>query len=165
MRFNVAARATMVGLALVGALVGISAAPGSASTTKAPILLGFITDETGSGASSYSDILDGVEARINAQNASGGVDGHKLELVIGDEQGTPGGNLLAAQIMVSKGVFGIMEVDSDAFGGAPYLNKLGIPVVGVAQDGPEWGEQPNTNMFGISNLASTTPINGYYYTY
>ena len=35
----------------------------------------------------------------------------------------------------------------------------------MAVDGPEWGEQPNTNMFSIGDLYSTTPFNGYYYTY
>jgi branched-chain amino acid transport system substrate-binding protein len=163
----VVVRAIMAVLALVGVVIGISAAPGSASTNKAPILLGLITDETGPGGAQASapQIIDGAQARIDAQNAIGGVDGHKLELITEDEQGTPGGDLLAAQILVSKGVFGVMEVDGEAFGGAAYLHKLGIPVVGVAQDGPEWGEQPNTNMFAIADLSGTTPINGYYYTY
>jgi branched-chain amino acid transport system substrate-binding protein len=42
---------------------------------------------------------------------------------------------------------------------------LGVPVTGVSVDGPEWGQQPNTNMFSIGDLYSTTPFNGYYYTY
>jgi len=157
----------MAVLAMAGVVIGISTAPGSASTNKAPIVLGLITDETGPGGvqSSYPQIIDGALARIDAQNAVGGVDGHKLELITEDEQSTPGGDLLAAKILVSKGVFGVMEVDSQAFGGASYLHQLGIPVVGVAQDGPEWGEQPNTNMFAIASLSGTTPINGYYYTY
>jgi branched-chain amino acid transport system substrate-binding protein len=161
------ARAIMAVLAMAGVVIGISAAPGSASTSKAPILIGLITDETGPGGvqSTYPQVVDGALARIDAQNAIGGVDGHKLELITEDEQSTPGGDLLAAQILVSKGVFAVMEVDADAFGGAAYLHKLGMPVIGVAQDGPEWGEQPNTNMFAIASLSGTTPINGYFYTY
>jgi branched-chain amino acid transport system substrate-binding protein len=163
-RWNVAARASMTVLALAGVVIGILAAPGSASTSKAPILLGLITDETGPGGVGYQEVIDAATARIDAQNAAGGVDGHKLELITEDEQNTAGGDLLAAQVLVSKGVFGVMEVDGFAFGGASYLHKLGIPVVGVAQDGPEWGEQPNTNMFATAS-ATTTPINGYYYSY
>jgi branched-chain amino acid transport system substrate-binding protein len=167
-RITVATRAIAAVLVLVGVAIGISASPSSAATDNAPIKIGFITDETGPGglsSSASAQVIDGAAARIDAQNAVGGVDGHKLELITEDAQGTPGGNLLASQILASKDVFGVMEVDGDAFGGASYLNKLGIPVVGVAQDGPEWGEQPNTNMFAISEISATTPINGYYYTY
>ena len=32
-----------------------------------------------------------------------------------------------------------------------YLNQQGIPVVGDGLDGPEWGQQPNTNMFNWAN--------------
>ena len=32
-----------------------------------------------------------------------------------------------------------------------YLNEQGIPVVGDGLDGPEWGQQPNTNMFNWAN--------------
>jgi branched-chain amino acid transport system substrate-binding protein len=169
MGLNFAGRATTAMLVLAGVVVGLSTtpAPSSASTNKSPIQIGLIADETGPGATAagYADAINGAEARIDAQNAAGGVDGDKLELVTEDEQSTPAGDQLAAQLLVSKGVFGVMEVDSAAFGGAPYLHSRGIPVVGVAEDGPEWGEQPNTNMFAIADQASTTPINGYYYGY
>ena len=38
------------------------------------------------------------------------------------------------------------------FGGTAYLQKQGIPVVGAAFDGPEWGLQPYTNMFSYVPL-------------
>jgi branched-chain amino acid transport system substrate-binding protein len=152
-------------LSLAGVFTALSAASASASTGKAPIIIGYITDETGAASSTYINAIQGAQARIEAQNAIGGVNGHKLELVAEDDQSTPTGNSTAAHLLVSKGAFGIIEDNSGAFGSSRYLNQKGIPVVGASVDGPEWGQQPNTNMFSIADLYATTPINGYYYTY
>lgn len=159
-----ALRIAVAVFSLAGLITALSAAPASASG-KAPIIIGYITDETGAAASTYINAVQGAQARIDAQNAIGGVDGHKLELVAEDDQSTPTGNSTAARLLVSKGAFGIIEDNSGAFGSSRYLNQLGVPVVGASVDGPEWGEQPNSNMFSIVDLYSTTPFNGYYYTY
>jgi branched-chain amino acid transport system substrate-binding protein len=159
-----AVRIAVAVLTLAGVLTAFSAAPASASG-KAPIMIGYITDETGAASSTYINAIEGAQARIDAQNAIGGVNGHKLELVAEDDQSTSTGNSTAAHLLVSKGAFGIIQIDSGAFGSARYLQQQGIPVVGVSVDGPEWGQQPNTNMFSIGDLYSTTPFNGYYYTY
>jgi branched-chain amino acid transport system substrate-binding protein len=160
-----ALRMAVAVISVAGVVTGLSVAPASASTGKAPIAIGFITDETGAASSTYVNAIQGAQARIDAQNAVGGVDGHKLVLVPEDDQSTPAGNSTAAHLLVSKGVFGIIQDDSDAFGSSGYLHQQGVPVVGAAVDGPEWGEQPNTNMFPVVDVFATTPINGYYYTY
>jgi branched-chain amino acid transport system substrate-binding protein len=164
MRAIGATRIAVAVLSLAGVLTALSAAPASASS-KSPIIIGYITDETGAASSTYINAIQGAQARIDAQNAVGGVNGHKLELVAEDDQSTPTGNSTAAHLLVSKGAFGIIQINSGAFGSARYLNQEGVPVVGVSVDGPEWGQQPNTNMFSIGELYSTTPFNGYYYTY
>jgi len=170
-RMNGAVRSAVVGLSLavavislVGVVTGVSTAPASASASKPPILIGLVTDLTGPTASTYLNVVDGAEARIDAQNAAGGVDGRMLKLLVEDDEGTPQANLTANQLLVSKGVFGIIAVNSAEFASSRYLNQLGIPVVGVGQDGPEWGEQPNTNMFSVDGIGST-PIDGYSWTY
>src|SRR5580658_488037 len=96
-------------LSLTGVVTGLSSSPASAGTNKAPIVIGFVTDESGPASSTYTDAFDGAEARVDAQNAIGGVNGHKLELVEEDDQSTPTGNLTASQVLLSKGVFGIIE--------------------------------------------------------
>ncbi len=148
---------------MAGVLVGVSG--GAASAAKAPIVIGMVTDETGGAASTYVNAQDGAEARIAAQNAAGGVDGHKLVLNVVDSQSTPAGFLEASQTLVqTKGAFGIIAISSSTFGGASYLQKQGVPVTGFAEDGPEWGQQPNTNMFSVSGIL-TGPINGRIYSY
>ncbi len=151
-------------LSIVGTLVAVSDVGASAAGSKAPIVIGMITDETGGGATAYGTSIPGAEARIDAQNAAGGVNGHKLKLVIEDDQSTPAGNLTASQILENKGVFAIIENSGFTFGGASYLHQANIPVVGNGEDGPEWGEKPNSNMFSVLGT-SITPYNGKNYTY
>ena len=134
-----------------------ASAPG---VTPTSVKIGFITDLTGVGASTYSDAQKGAEARIDALNAAGGVGGRKIDLVVADARSSPPGFLSAAQNLVSQGVFAIIPDSSFTFGGYKYLQQQGIPVVGNAQDGPEWGEQPNTNMFSYAgDLDSKEPAN------
>jgi branched-chain amino acid transport system substrate-binding protein len=132
------------------------ASSGGANTASAPgvtptsVKIGFITDLTGVGASTYSDAQKGAQARIDALNAAGGIDGRTVDLVVADAGSSPTGFLTAAQDLVGKGVFAIIPDSSFTFGGYRYLQQQGIPVVGNAQDGPEWGQQPNTNMFSFN---------------
>jgi branched-chain amino acid transport system substrate-binding protein len=152
-------------LCMAGVLVGATGSAASAAGGKAPIVIGFITDGTGSAASSYIDSVDGAEARFDAVNAAGGVDGHKIELVTEDDQSTDTGNLTASETLVEdKGAFGILDDTALTRGGASYLNKNGIPVIGAAIDGPEWGQEPNSNMFSVYGTLET-PYNGKIYSY
>ena len=73
-----ALRIAVAVFSLAGAITTLSHAPASASTSKAPIIIGYITDETGAASSTYINAVQGAQARIDAQNAIGGVDGHKL---------------------------------------------------------------------------------------
>ena len=115
---HVLTRAAVAVLSLAGVITALSATPASASS-KAPIIIGYITDETGAASSTYINAIQGAQARIDAQNAVGGVNGHKLELVAEDDQSTPTGNSTAAHLLVSKGAFGIIEDNSGAFGSSP----------------------------------------------
>jgi branched-chain amino acid transport system substrate-binding protein len=158
-------RAGLAVLCMASVVIGVSGTAAPAAGSKAPIVIGFITDETGGASSSYIDAQDGAIARIDAQNAAGGVDGRKLQLVIEDDQSTASGNLTASKDLIEdKGAFGIIDDASFTYGAAAYLNENKIPVTGAAIDGPEWGQQPNSNMFSVSGT-TTTPIGGKIYGY
>jgi branched-chain amino acid transport system substrate-binding protein len=136
----------------------------SAVAGKRPILIGFVGDLTGLAASTFADGVGAAQARIDLQNAEGGVDGHKLELVVSDDQSSPGGFLTAVSDLVeTKGVFGVVTDSAFVFGADTFLNERGIPVTGYGIDGPEWAEQPFTNMFDA--LPPTLgAIQGHFYT-
>jgi len=152
-------------LAVCGVVVAIPIGTPSAGASGAPITIGLITESTGGAASQYIGAEFGVEARFDAQNAKGGVNGHQLQEVTVDDQSTGAGNQLAAQDLVqNKGVFAVIDDSTVVFGASVYLHQSGIPVVGDGNDGPEWGQQPYTNMFGLIP-PSITSFNGVTYGY
>jgi branched-chain amino acid transport system substrate-binding protein len=140
---------------------GTSGAPLTASApgvTKTTITIGLMTSLTGNASSTFADTADGAQAAIDAQNAKGGVNGRKLELVTVDDQSSPAQDQVAAQNLVqNKHAFAIVGYTPYLFGGYQYLQKQGIPVTGAAFDGPEWGLQPNTNMFSYVPLDAKYP--------
>jgi branched-chain amino acid transport system substrate-binding protein len=141
--------------------VGTSATSGAA-TTK-PIVVGYISDLTGSASSTFADGPGGAQAIVDSVNAKGGIHGHKLQLVVKDDASTSNGNLTAAKELVADHADVIVDYSSFAFGGAQYLAQQKVPVVGSAFDGPEWATKGFTNMFTWAP-PSESPLNGKLYT-
>jgi branched-chain amino acid transport system substrate-binding protein len=148
---------------------GTSSAVNSASdvgVTPTTIKVGYIWSQTGIASSTSAGAFEGAIARFDLQNAEGGVNGRKIELVREDDQSN--GNLLltdAQDLVQNKKVFAVLPISSFTFAGASYLNKQGIPVVGSAFDGPEWGQQPYSNMFSfLPPYSSTYAGKNYDYT-
>jgi branched-chain amino acid transport system substrate-binding protein len=140
------------------AAAGTPAAGGTAAPST--IKLGVITDLTGPFSSSFTTSAKGVQAYVDMVNAEGGIDGHKLSYVVADTTSTITGAQTAAQELVQKdGVFAIVD-DSAAFSGAEtYLLQQGIPAVGGAFDGPEWGDPKNTNLFASTGVIDYNSVN------
>jgi branched-chain amino acid transport system substrate-binding protein len=106
------------------------------------------------------NIPKGFAARIDAQNAAGGVDGRKITYVTQDDQSSPTQALTAAEAAVNEGAFAIDYNSPFAFGAIKYMAKAGIPVVGGGYDGPEW-TLPTAfpNMFSWAlDVWSTNPV-------
>jgi branched-chain amino acid transport system substrate-binding protein len=147
----------------VSLLAAIASVPfvvlGAAATTStaspAPITIAYITDLTGEGAAENSASPAGFEARIDLQNAQGGVNGHKLVPLVIDDQTSPSEITTAVQDADSK-AFGIVAQSPVFFLAAKYPQEAGMPVTGAYTDGPEWGTQPYTNMFA-SDEGSVDP--------
>lgn len=156
MRLRRACRASL--LAAVASLPIVSgvalATPAGAS--PAPLTIAYITDVTGQAAAENGSSPAAFEARIDLQNAQGGVNGHKLVPLVIDDQTNPSEITTAVQDAISKGVIGIVSNSVLMFLAAKYPQQAGIPVTGAYTDGPEWGTQPYTNMFA-SDEGSVDP--------
>jgi branched-chain amino acid transport system substrate-binding protein len=137
---------------------GATACGGATGTSASgtPISLAMITSLTGPGSSEFSQAAVGFDARVALQNAEGGVDGHKISGSVIDDQTSPTEVVTAVQDALSKGAFGIVSTSPLFFLAAKAPNQQGIPVTGGFFDGPEWGEQPYTNMFA-SDAGSVDP--------
>lgn len=136
---------------LTSMVIGVGPASASApGVTSKKITLGLITSLTGPAASEYTGIVPSAEARVDLQNARGGIDGRKIKLIVKDDGTNPATNSTATAALLAQGVFGIIDESAVAYGGYKQLQQAGVPVTGGAYDGPEWWELPNTNMFSIS---------------
>jgi branched-chain amino acid transport system substrate-binding protein len=142
---------TGLAVAVIAASTVALTSVAGAGTTKKPLTIALITSETGLAGPEYSDAPLGFEARIAAQNAEGGIDGHKIDGIVIDDQSSPSEVVTAVQDAMAKGVIGIVAESPVFFLAAKYPQQAGIPVTGGSFDGPEWGEQPNTNMFAADS--------------
>lgn len=125
-------------------------AAGNTSTTsgstapKETISVGVISDVTGLASSGNKTAVKGVEAA----QALAARDGVTLKIYQADTQSSPTSVLSAAQTLVEQDhVQVVISVSALLFtGGAAYLTAQGVPVIGAAEDGPEW--LTAANMFG-----------------
>lgn len=124
---------------------GGGSTPGVSANT---ITLGYIGDVSGPISSLTGAGVQGAQARIDLQNAHGGIYGRKLVLKVQDTQSSPNNVLTNAQTLVSQdGVFSVIEFSCVFAGAAPYLTQQNVPVVtGQPCDGYEWADHSNTNM-------------------
>jgi branched-chain amino acid transport system substrate-binding protein len=125
------------------------------------IKVGLIYDVTGPAAAGSVGTDIGARARLEAINAAGGVNGHKLELVVGDSASSPAGAQAAAKTLVEqKGVFSVMMWTYVANAATPYLEQQGIPVIGGSWDfAPQWAKANNffgTQPAGYESAVVTT---------
>ncbi len=159
MRFTlVKAATTAVAVMGLAASVGVPASTASAAATGSPIKIALITSETGEAAAEFQSSPQGFLARIDLQNAEGGVNGHKIVPIVINDQGSLTQVATGTQQAISEGAIGIVAVTPFFFGAYKYPQQAGIPVTGGAFDGPEWGEQPNTNMFDSDGAATSTAV-------
>jgi branched-chain amino acid transport system substrate-binding protein len=130
----------------------VAANPGrTPGVTADTITVGLIAPLTGVESPDGVGMVQSAQARIDVQNAQGGVFGRRLKLVTEDDTSSPAGNATAAQVLVTnKGVFAVDDNSGFTFGAVKFLQQHGIPVVGGGYDAVEWGQQPYTNMFSIA---------------
>ena len=120
---------------------------GSSSGSGAPLKIALVASLTGADGALNADSPKGFTARVDAQNAAGGINGHKIDPIIIDDQTSPSQVVVAVQQAISDGVVGIVSNTPLMFAAFKYAQQAGIPVTGGSFDGSEWGTQPNTNMF------------------
>lgn len=152
--------AAVVGLPTL--LLAGAAQPSGASS--APLTIALITSETGAAGPQFVGSVGAFEARLDQQNAEGGVNGHKLVPLVIDDETSPTYVATAVQLAISRGAIGIVANSAVFFLGAKYAQQAGVPVTGNDSDGPEWGEQPYTNMFAsdFGSLDPKYPVNTLY---
>ena len=127
------------------------------------VKLGFIWAGTGVGASRVEDSASACQARVDAQNAKGGVNGRTIQLEAVDDMSSDA-NLTAAQDLVkNRKVFAVVNNSPFAFLSYRYLQGAGVPLIGFGSDGTYYGAKGNENI--ISALGNSAPVTGLTYDY
>jgi branched-chain amino acid transport system substrate-binding protein len=124
--------------------------------TATTIKVALITSLSGSDSSNSAAIPKGFAARIDQQNAAGGVNGRKITYVTEDDQSNPAQAPTAVGVALNSGIFAIDYESPFAFGAAQVMAKQNIPVVGGGYDGPEWTQL--ANMFSLYQLHASNPV-------
>jgi ABC-type branched-subunit amino acid transport system substrate-binding protein len=85
-------------------------------------------------------------------------EGYHIKFVVGDSGTSPSTVLSAAKKLVEVNhVAAVLSVSAVlAFGAAQFLTQQGVPVVGAAEDGPEW--LTSKNMFGVYGALDPTKV-------
>ncbi|HEY3670553.1 MAG TPA: ABC transporter substrate-binding protein [Acidimicrobiia bacterium] len=144
-----------VGVLATGAAAQSGSTPG---VTKDSVKVGFISSETGVAASNFVGAPKGCQARIDAENAKGGVNGRKIDIVAIDDKSS-GANLTSAKDLVqNQDAFAVVNDSPFAFQTYRYLVDSGVPMIGGGFDGSYYYDQGNENV--ISSLGDGTPVPG-----
>jgi branched-chain amino acid transport system substrate-binding protein len=120
------------------------------------ITVGALTALSGPYAPFYGQVAAGWTARIEEQNAAGGVGGRQLVIETADDGTEVNASLSAARRLVEEeGVYAMLVASTVTAGFAGYLHDEGIPVTGYNVN-PEWGMYDN--MFGGLGSNSPEPV-------
>jgi len=158
-----------IGVALVGAVLGLVTVSGGCSLSGAAdeagapgvsateIDVGSLADVSGPVSADFAPIVDGVKAYFDMVNAAGGVDGRRLVLKYQlDDQGIPTQDSDMARTLVTQDhVFAVVGVGTPFFAAAKYLVQQHTPTFGY-QINADWGDGPNLFGHNGSNLDTTT---------
>ncbi len=146
----------VLGITVAGSAAGAqsSTAPG---VSKNAIKLGFIWSGTGVAAPNFEDSGDACQARVDAQNAKGGVNGRKIELEKVDDKSS-GANLTGAKDLIdNRHVFAVVNNSSFAFLAYRYIQSSGTPLLGGGFDGNYYSQKGNEDIISVGGNGSPPP--------
>jgi branched-chain amino acid transport system substrate-binding protein len=140
-------------LATTGGAAVPAADEGVAAKT---IKIGLIYPGTGLAAAIATNELQAFQARIDRQNAAGGVNGRKIEVVSRDDASS-GQNLTAAQDLVdNEHVFAVVNASPFAFLSYRWLLEHHVPMIGNGADGTYYQEKGNEDI--LSSAGNGLPF-------
>jgi len=148
----IAATAT-VGLASVS---GASVPAADAGVTDKEVKIGYIYPATGVAASISQNGLEAFKARIDRENAAGGVNGRKITVVAKDDGSSAQNVPTTHDLVENEKVFAVVDQSPFAFLSYRYLLDQGVPMVGNSVDGTYYQQKGNEAI--LSSGGNGTPF-------
>lgn len=113
---------------------GGASAPSSAKATGPSIKVGAICTCSGPLGASAVASGDTIRAWAKSVNASGGLEGHPVDLIYFDDAGSPGMAATDAATLISDHVAAIVDLSFDSSAWAAPVTAAKIPVIGGEED-------------------------------
>src|SRR6266511_3722393 len=154
-------RLTVADAALLAlAVIGSALAAGGARSAKAPIVIGWAFDGSGSMAPFDGPALAAAKLRVNQLNAKGGVNGRKLQIRTCDTQGNKADVARACALRLLGQKANVLFTTCDVDLAAPVVRAaidrgvLAIaPCIGTDQMGPKRFGAKGRLAFSFGNVA------------
>jgi len=131
-----------------GATGGSAAAGGaksgaaSSGGSKAPIVIGYIAWLSGFGGDTISPSRDAWQAWAKSVNARGGINGHPVQLLVGDHGGDESRALSIARDFVENKHAIALSLNPNGTAVTEYAKSKGVPVIGGVLTGGTWNTNP-----------------------
>jgi len=154
----------VLGIASVGVLATGATAQSSDESpgvSAKEVKIGYISSQTGAAAATHKNAHKSCEARVDAENAKGGVNGRKIKVIAIDDKSGAGNQTAAKDLVENQNVFAVVNNSAFAFLTYRYLKEQGVPTIGGGFDGSYYYDPGNENI--ISSLGNGTPIPGLTY--
>ncbi len=129
------------GALLAAAAICVAAAACSSTThsstpssSSAPIKVGMIAPLTGAFAPLGQGDEQGADIAVSQLNSSGGIDGHKVDLIIKDDKTDPTQSVIDFQALQGEGVAAVLgsSVSDSARAVAPKAEQAQIPYISLS---------------------------------
>ncbi len=104
-----------------------------------PVKLALVIAQTGIAAKEEVPAIQAAGLAVEEINASGGLLGHPVTLVVIDNKSTPLGSKKAAEETVKQGVIGVIGAfrSSHSLAMVPVVQKAGLPMISPASTNPD----------------------------
>jgi branched-chain amino acid transport system substrate-binding protein len=123
------------------------AAPATGGTPgqTGPIVIGSVGNYSGPAGAAQAGIPRGVQTWAAAVNATGGLFGRKVQVIVVDDGGDPARYASAVRDLVeNRGAIAFVGNGASLSmkGGISYLDGKGVPVIGTDCSVPQWFDNP-----------------------
>jgi branched-chain amino acid transport system substrate-binding protein len=158
---GVAAAVTMVAAACSSSSKPAATTPTSASGTNGapapgtPIKVGVVCTCSGNFGSTVLPVEEVYKSWASTVNASGGLEGHPIQLVTEDDGGTPGTSVSDVQTLISDHVLAIADLSDVDAPWASAVQAANIPVVGANLSNDTFENNPGFYPEGQTNDSVT----------
>jgi branched-chain amino acid transport system substrate-binding protein len=131
----------IIGLSL--AVVLSAWGTGLGESQSAPIEIGLNVDYTGAAPHEGHGVFNGAALAFEQQNAKGGINGHKIEWKLGDNQCDPSVGINAVQKLIADHVVVMIgsNCSSVTLAQMPIIQRAGVPMLAVTDVSPKITEQ------------------------